>query len=122
MEAGIHICEACVPKSLQKSASDTKGPRPNVSVTVLQMFMSSQYHECVGLNQYSSEYRTVSNSRGKRSKHICEACVPKSLQKSASDTKDPRPNASVTVLQIFMPSQYHECVWYSISTAQNVAQ
>ncbi|TMW42803.1 hypothetical protein DOY81_012118, partial [Sarcophaga bullata] len=25
-----------------------------------------------GLNQYSSVYRTVNNSRGKRSKHICE--------------------------------------------------
>ncbi|TMW41654.1 hypothetical protein DOY81_013266 [Sarcophaga bullata] len=58
-----------------------------------------------GLNQYSSVYRTVNNSRGKRSNHICDACVPKSLQMSASNTKDPRPNVSVTVLQMFMSSQ-----------------
>ncbi|TMW42801.1 hypothetical protein DOY81_012116 [Sarcophaga bullata] len=31
-----------------------------------------------GLSQYSSEYRTVSNSRGNRSKHICEVrCLMK---------------------------------------------
>ncbi|TMW49041.1 hypothetical protein DOY81_005867, partial [Sarcophaga bullata] len=50
---------------------DTKDPRPN---TIMNVW---------GLNQYSSEYSTVSNSRWKRSIHISEACVPKSLQKCA---------------------------------------
>ncbi|KAI8125590.1 hypothetical protein CVS40_4490 [Lucilia cuprina] len=40
------------------------------------------HHECVGLNQLNSEYRTASNNRGKE--YICEACLPKSVQKSAT--------------------------------------
>ncbi|XP_065362708.1 uncharacterized protein LOC135956224 isoform X2 [Calliphora vicina] len=80
-----------IPADVKKTppAADTKEPctvacaKAQGQIPQLQCTkcLCLHHHECVGLNQHNSEYRTTSNSRGKE--YICEACLPKSVEKSS---------------------------------------